>query len=134
MRRARLVAAALAAVVVLGACGDSPEDKAHNDGKKVGEATRAVFDSRSVDDARNAVKELRNTVNGISDDVRKTVRTQVATQGDTLQQAAQGLKQGNLTQVKDSAQEVRAQADAFRHSHDSAANEFWRGFEEGYDG
>ena len=134
MKRSRLVAAALAVTLLLGACGDSPEDKAHNDGKKVGEATRTLFDSRSVDQAKTAANDLRNAANDVGDEVRKTVRTQLATQRDTLQRAVQGVKQGDLPQVKDSVQQIRAQADAFRHSNDSVANEFWRGFEEGYDG
>jgi ABC-type glycerol-3-phosphate transport system substrate-binding protein len=134
MRRRRLVAAALSATLLLGACGDSPEDKAHNDGKKVGEATRTLFDSSSAADAKTAAKDLRNTINGVGDEVRKTVRTQLATQRDTLQRAVQGVKQGDVAQVKDSVQQIRAQADAFSHSNDSVANEFWRGFKEGYDG
>jgi hypothetical protein len=134
MRRTRLIAAALTAALLLGACGDSPEDKAHDDGKKVGEATRALFDSRSIDEAKTAATNLRNVVNGVGDEVRSTVRTQLATQRDTLTRAVQGLQQGDVGQVKDSVQQIRAQADAFRHSNDSVANEFWRGFEEGYDG
>jgi ABC-type glycerol-3-phosphate transport system substrate-binding protein len=132
MTRSRLVAAALAATLLLGACGDSPEDKAHNDGKKVGQATRALFDSRSVDQAKTAANDLRNAVNGVGDEVRKTVRTQLDTQRDTLQRAVQGVKQRDVAQVKDSVQQISAQADAFSHGNDSVANEFWRGFKEGY--
>jgi uncharacterized protein YlxW (UPF0749 family) len=134
MRRTRLVAAALAATLLLGACGDSPEDKAHNSGKKVGEASRTLYDSSSVDEVKKAANELKNTVNGVSDEVRKKVRAQLATQRDTINRAVQGVKQGDVTEVQDAVQEVRAQADAFRHSSDSVVNEFWRGFEEGYDG
>jgi hypothetical protein len=36
--------------------------------------------------------------------------------------------------LRDGAQELRAQADSFRSGNNSIANEFWRGFEEGYDG
>jgi hypothetical protein len=133
MRRTRLVAAALTAALVLVACGDSPEDKAHDDGKQVGEAVRALFDSRSVNQAKAAATDLRNAVNGVGDDIRKSVRTQLATQRDTLQKGVQGFQQGDLAQVKDSAQQIRAQAEAFSHSGSSVTNEFWRGFEEGYD-
>lgn len=134
MRRKRLVAAALATTLLLGACGDSPEDKAHNDGKKVGEAARALYDSRSVAEAKTAASNLKTAANGVGDEVRKTVRTQLATQRDTVQRAVNGVKQGDVAAVKDSVQQIRAQADAFRHSSSSVTNEFWRGFEEGYDG
>ena len=133
MRRTRLLAAAVAATLLLGACGDSPEDKAHNDGKDVGEATKALFDSNSADQVKKEASNLRNTINGVGDEVRKSVRTQLATQRDTVQSAVQGVKQGDVAQVKESVQQIRAQADAFGHSRSSVTNEFWRGFEEGYD-
>ena len=133
MRLTRLAAVAVAASLLLAACGDSPEDKAHNDGKKVGDAAAAVFNSTSVDEMKKAASNLRNTINGVGDEVRKTVRTQLATQRDTIQRAVQGVKQGDVGQVKDAVQQIRAQADAFRHSSSSVANEFWRGFEEAYD-
>jgi ABC-type phosphate/phosphonate transport system substrate-binding protein len=134
MRRTRLIAAALALTLLLGACGKSPEDKAHDDGKQVGQAVRKLFDSRSIDQAKAASNDLRDAVNGVGDEVRKSVRTQVATQRDTLEQAVEALKQGNVSEVKGQVQQIRAQADAFRHSNNSVGNEFWRGFEDGYDG
>jgi small-conductance mechanosensitive channel len=130
----RRVAVLLAMTLVLGACGTSPEDKAHDDGKKVGEATRALFDSRSVASAKSAVSELRSAVDGVRDEINQSVRTQLDTQRDTLSRAVQGLRQGDVQAAKDDVQQVRAQADAFRHSNSSVTNEFWRGFEEGYDG
>jgi hypothetical protein len=134
MRRTKLIAAALIAALLLGACGDSPEDKAHDDGKQVGEAVRGLFDSRSIDDAKTAATDLQNAVNGVGDEVRKSVRAQLATQRDTLAGGVKALQQGDLAQVKDSAQQIRAQAEAFSHSSSSVANEFWRGFGQGYDG
>jgi hypothetical protein len=80
MRRARLIAAALAITLLLGACGKSPEDKAHDDGKQVGEAVRKLFDSRSIDQAKAATTDLRDAVNGVGDEVAKSVQTQVSTQ------------------------------------------------------
>lgn len=134
MRRTRLVAAALAFTVLLTACGKSPEDKAHDDGKQVGAAVRELFDSRSISQAKSAATDLRNAVNGVGKEVRKSVQTQVETQRDSLDRALQAVKQRNFPEVKDQAQQIRAQADAFRHSRNSVSNEFWRGFGEGYDG
>lgn len=130
----RRVAALVAVTFVLGACGTSPEDKAHDDGKKVGEATRALSNSRSVASAKSALSELRSAVHGVRDEVNQSVRTQLDTQRDTLTRAVQGLRQGDVQAAKDQVQQVRAQAEAFRHSSSSVTNEFWRGFEEGYDG
>jgi ABC-type phosphate/phosphonate transport system substrate-binding protein len=133
MKAICLIAAALAVTLLLGACGSSPEDKAHDDGKQVGQAVRQLFDSRSIGEAKAAATDLRNAVNGVGDEIRQSVRTQVATQRDTLAQAVQALKQGNLSEVKGEVQQIRAQADAFSHSNNSVANEFWRGFGDGYD-
>jgi hypothetical protein len=124
---------ALAALAV-GACGKSPEDKARDDGKQVGAAVRQVFDARSIDDAKTAVGELRSAVGDVGKDAREAVRSQIDTQSAALSDGVDSLKSGDLGAVKESAQQIRAQAESFRHSDNSVANEFWRGFEEGYDG
>ena len=134
MRRTSVLAAVAVAAIGLGACGKSPEDQARNDGKQVGEATRAVFDARSIDEAKSAVGDLKKAVGGLGEDARKAVSSQVDTQAATLSAAADSLTSGDLNGVKAGAQQVRAQAESFRHSGNSVANEFWHGFEEGYDG
>jgi hypothetical protein len=134
MRRAPYVAAVALAALAVGACGKSPEDKARDDGKQVGAAVRGLFDARSLDDAKTAAGEVRNAVGEVGKDARKVVESQVATQSATLSQGVEALTSGDLNNVKESAQQIRAQAESFRHSGNSVANEFWRGFEEGYDG
>jgi hypothetical protein len=134
MRWRRLTSALLATALVLSACGKSPEDKAHDDGKKVGQAVRALFDSRSISDAQAAVSDLKGAVKDVGGEVKQSVRTQLDTQRDTLERAVQGARQGDVQAAKDQGQQVRAQAEAFRHGNSSVGNEFWRGFEEGYDG
>ena len=134
MRRAPYVAAVALAALAVGACGKSPEDKARDDGKQVGAAVRDLFDARSLDDAKSAAGEVRNSVGDVGEDARKVVESQVATQSATLSRGVEALTSGDLNNVKESAQQIRAQAEAFRHSGNSVANEFWRGFEEGYDG
>ena len=134
MRRAPYVAAVALAALAVGACGKSPEDKARDDGKQVGAAVRDLFDARSLDDAKSAAGEVRNSVGDVGEDARKVVESQVATQSATLSRGVEALTSGDLNNVKESAQQIRAQAEAFRHSGISVANEFWRGFEEGYDG
>ena len=134
MRRAPYVAAVALAALAVGACGKSPEDKARDDGKQVGAAVRDLFDARSLDDATSAAGEVRNSVGDVGEDARKVVESQVATQSATLSRGVEALTSGDLNNVKESAQQIRAQAESFRHSDNSIANEFWRGFEEGYDG
>ena len=134
MRRAQCIAAVALAALAVGACGKSPEDKARDDGKQVGAAVRQLFDARSIDEAKNAVGDLRTAVGDVGEDARKAVKSQVDTQSAALSDGVDALSSGDLNGVKESAQQIRAQAESFRHSDNSVANEFWRGFEEGYDG
>ena len=134
MRRAPFVAAALVAALGVGACGKSPEDEARKDGKQVGAAVRELFDARSIDDAKSAAGDLRSAVGDLGKDARKAVSSQVDTQSATVAEGVDALQSGDLNGVKASAQQIRSQAESFRHSDNSVANEFWRGFEEGYDG
>jgi hypothetical protein len=137
--RLRQLAALTVAVVVLAGCGQSPEDKARDDGKDVGEAVRSVADATSIDQAQQAIGELRSAVNGMDGDTRKRVKSQVQTQRDQISNGVQAArKAGSFDQAKQqlasTAQDLRAQAESFRDSNNSIANEFWRGFEDGYDG
>jgi len=134
MTRSRIAALGLIAALAVAGCGKSPEDKARDNGKAVGKAVRELHDAGSVDQARAAVKDLRTAAADIGDDARAAVKDQVDTQKATLSAAASSLTSADSAGLKNSIQDVRAQADAFRHSDDSVANEFWRGFEEGYDG
>jgi hypothetical protein len=133
-----LVGVGLAAAALTG-CGESPEDEARDDGKQVGEATRAVADATSVDQAKQAVADLKAAVGELDSDTRERVQSQVETQGDQLSKTVDRVTEaGSFEEARaelDSAsQQLRAQADSFRSGNDSIANEFWRGFEEGYDG
>jgi hypothetical protein len=137
--RLRQLAAVGAALVVLAGCGDSPEDQARDDGKDVGQATRAVADASSVDELRQAVGELRTAVDGLDGDTRERVQSQVETQRDELSKGVDdatsaGSFEEAQQQLQSTAQNLRSQADSFGESNNSIANEFWRGFEEGYDG
>jgi len=134
MRRTAIVAALAVAVFGVGACGKSPEDEARKDGKQVGEAVRELRDAESLDQAKAAVGDLRKAVGELGEDARDAVSSQVETQSNTLSDAAEALGSGDLDGVKEGAQEIRSQAEAFKHGNNSVANEFWRGFEEGYDG
>ena len=137
MRRVALVAAALAIALV--GCGTSPEDKARDDGKDVGKAVRAVRDSTSVDEASQAIGQLKTALSDLHSDTRDHVKDQISTLQGQIQGAIDTARStGNPADAKASlqasAQNVRAQAEAFRNGNNSIANEFWRGFEEGYDG
>jgi hypothetical protein len=127
------------AAVALSACGDSPEDQARDDGKDVGEAVRQLADATSIDDARAAVEDLRGAVDGLDSDTRERVQKQVETQRDTVSDAVDSAAQAGSfedarTALADGAQQLRSQADSFQSTNNSVTNEFWRGFEEGYDG
>jgi len=137
--RLRTIAAVAAAVAALAGCGEAPEDQARDDGKDVGQAVRGVADASSVDEMRQAIEELRTAVNGLDGDTRERVQSQVETQRDEIAKGVdEAVSSGNLQdaqqQLKSTAQTLRSQADSFRDSNNSIANEFWRGFEEGYDG
>jgi hypothetical protein len=132
MRRATVVAAALLALAFV-ACGESPEDEARADGEQVGAAARALFDAESLDQARTALDDLASATDAIDDDTREAVSEQVETQGASLSAAVDAIQAGDLDGLKSAVQQVRSQADSFRSGEDSVANEFWRGFEEGYD-
>ena len=133
MRRTTVIAAGLVVALALGGCGKSPEDKARDDGKNVGEATRALFDAQSPEEARAAAGELKTAVSGLGEDARDAVREQVETQSGTLSKAADAVRAGDTTELKSAVDEIRSQAASFRDSGDSVANEFWRGFQDGYD-
>lgn len=137
--RVKGFACAAVVAVALSGCGDSPEDQARDDGKEVGEAVRHLADATSIDDARAAIDELRGAVDGLDDDTRERVQKQVETQRDTVSDAVDSAAQaGNFedaqTALADGAQQLRSQADSFQSTNNSVTNEFWRGFEEGYDG
>ena len=135
----RLLALAVIAIIALAGCGSSPEDKARDDGKAVGKAVRAVKDATSVDQASSALNDLKDAVDKVHTDTRDHIKDQVSTLRGQVSGAvdaarAAGSPADATASLQTSAQNVRAQADAFRNGNNSIANEFWRGFEEGYDG
>jgi gas vesicle protein len=139
MTRLRTLAAVAGALALLAGCGDSPEDQARDDGKDVGKAVRQVADATSVDQAQQAVGDLRSAVQDLHSDTREHVQSQVDTQRDEISEGVDAARTaGSFDQAKtelhSTAQNLRSQADSFRDSNNSIANEFWRGFEEGYDG
>jgi soluble cytochrome b562 len=134
MRRGTAAAVALVLALGAGACGEAPEDEAREDGEQVGEAVKSLFDAGSADEARAAINQLKIAVSGLDGDTRKRVQEQVDVQRSTLNAAGEAATTGDLDALKQAAQQVRSQADSFRSGEHSVANEFWRGFEEGYDG
>ena len=129
MRRAAAVAAAVVLALGAAGCGESPEDEARDDGEDVGEAMRALFDAQTPEQAQEAVGDLRDAAGELTQDTADAVRPQLETQRSTLA----GAVGGSPEEWRDAVQQARAQADAFRSGADSVANEFWRGFQEGYE-
>jgi phage-related protein len=133
MRRATVIAAALVAALAVGACGDSPEDEARDDGEAIGEAVRELDDATSPEQIQEAVADIGEAVDGMGEDARDAVREQVETQRDTLQDAAGAIQGADTSDLQAAIQQIRSQAAAFETGTDSVANEFWRGFDDGYD-
>lgn len=133
MRRPTAFAAALLAAVAFAACGSSPEDDARNEGEQIGADVRDLHGVTSVDEAQTVLQNLQSDVQDISEQTRDKVSEQVETQRATLASAVEALGEGDESALDSAVQQIRAQADAFRSGTDSVANEFWRGFEQGYD-
>ena len=144
MSRVPVVAGVLAACLSLAACGESPEDEARDDGERVGQATRALYVAATPEDAQKAADELRAAVNELGADTRERVRDQVDVQSKSLTNAVDAYRRGGTAttsggvedareNLREAVQDIAAQADSFRSGNDSVANEFWRGFEDGFD-
>ncbi len=129
----RAVLVILVAALALAACGESPEDKAREEGERAGAAVRALFDAETPEAAQIAVNELVVVRDDLSDEVREHVQDEVGVQTESLQAASEALQSGDRAALQSAIQDARAQADSFTSQDDSIANEFWRGFEEGYD-
>ena len=146
MRARTTVAAALAALLLAFAagCGSSPEDNAHDSGKKVGEALRQIADADSVDSVQAGVADLRSAVGDVSDDVSSRVRSQARVQQDTLNGAIGAFKQSVTatdpdakaaakSELQGQIQDLRTQAASNANTRDSVTNAFWDGVKDGYD-
>jgi hypothetical protein len=142
--RASLATAAVALALLAAGCGSSPEDNAHDSGKKVGEALRQVADADSVDALQSAAGNLRSAVGDVSDDVSSRVRSQARVQQDTVNQAIGALKQSVTASDPDAqaaaraelqtqVQDLRSQAAGNADTRDSVTNAFWDGVKDGYD-
>jgi gas vesicle protein len=147
MRARTTIAGALAALLLVFAagCGDSPEDNAHDSGKKVGEALRQIADADSVDSVQAGVADLRKAVGDVSDDVSSRVRSQARVQQDTLNGAIGAFKQSVTatdpdakaaakSELQGQIQDLRTQASSSANTRDSVTNAFWDGVKDGYDG
>ena len=140
--KARATIAMIVLALGLAACGDSPEDQARSDGKDVGKAAHQLYNAATPEDAQKAVGDLKSAVDSLHSDTRKRVSEQIDTQRSAVSTAADAFAAGQSgatdpevarSQLQQAVQQIRSQADSFRNTNNSVANEFWRGFEEGYD-
>jgi|tagenome__1003787_1003787.scaffolds.fasta_scaffold20495675_1 hypothetical protein len=142
----RLCAAAAAGALALGlaACGDSPEDTAHDNGKAVGQALQDLSQAGDPAAVQAAAGELRTAVANVDDDVGDRVRNQVAVQRDGLNKAIGQVRTAATASNPDAAAqarselegqvgELRSQAASFASTNDSVTNSFWDGVRDGYD-
>src|SRR4051812_9208390 len=139
MTRLACAAAVVLLALAASACGDSPDDRAHDSGREVGKAVRHLADARSATDVQNAAADLRAALGGLDSHTLDRVRAQigpsqnriVATVRAAMEPATFAAARGELRR---GAQEVRGRADALRSGGDSRTAAFWRGFAEGFDG
>jgi soluble cytochrome b562 len=126
----------------LAACGEAPEDKARDDGKQLGEAMRTLYDAETPQEAADALPAVRTAVQDLRGDARDEVGDQVDAQEDSVQdaqEALQGLRNANdQAQVEDAIGDLRTAINDIRsqandNRDNSVANEFWRGFRDGFD-
>lgn len=144
-RRALAATAAALALALAGAgCGDSPEDTAHDHGEDVGEAFRALTESRSVTELDAATQDLKDAVAAVGDDDGSRVQSQLRAQQDKINQLIGGFKSvlsapdadardAARSELQGDVQDLQAQAQTFRHSADSVANAFWDGVQDGFE-
>ena len=141
---ARGIALALLATLALGvvACGEAPEDKARSDGKQLGEAMRTLYDADTPQQAAGALPAVQTAVKDIREDARDEVGDQVDAQEDSVQDAQEALQSlqtaGDQAEVDDARGDLRTAINDIRsqandNRDNSVANEFWRGFRDGFD-
>ena len=122
------------AALTLAACGTSPEDRAHDDGKALGSAVKKLYNATDVSQAQAAVGEVQDAVGMIHSETRDHIKQQAQLQADTIRSAMSNLSSGgSLDALKGDIQDLRAQASSFEDQNDSIANSFWQGFVDGYD-
>ncbi|MBJ7330779.1 MAG: hypothetical protein JHC95_12840 [Solirubrobacteraceae bacterium] len=126
-----------AAGLALGACGSSPEDDARDEGKNIGEAIAEFQTADSAEEAGAAIDDFNKAREQLSEDTRERVADQVETQGLNVQALVQAYtadpSDANAQALKNAANELRSQAQAFQSANNSTAVAFWEGVEEGYD-
>jgi soluble cytochrome b562 len=141
-RAATLLAVFAALLLGLAACGQAPEDKARDDGKDLGEAMQKLYDADSPQAAIDALPAVQDAVKQTRSDARDKVGTQIEAQEDSVQDAVEALQslrsstdsaeaQDAIGNLRTAINDIRSQASDNRDN--SVANEFWRGFREGFD-
>jgi len=141
---ARGIALALLATLALGvvACGEAPEDNARDDGEQLGEAMQKLYDAETPQEALAALPAVKTAVQETREDARDKVGKQIEAQEDSVEDAADGLQalrsaadpaqaQDAIGDMRTAINDIRSQANDNRG--DSVANEFWRGFRDGFD-
>lgn len=143
--RSRTAAVVAVLALVLSACGDSPEDTAHDNGEDVGQALRSLMNADDADALRSAGDELRGAVAESVDDAGDRLRQQIQVQVDHLNAAIGNFRTATTatdadaaaaarTELQAEVQQARSQAAGFRDTGSSVTNAFWQGVRDGFDG
>ena len=134
-----------AATLALAACGQAPEDEAHEDGERLGQAIAHLYAAETPEDAREAVDEVVTARNEVRQDAAERVSDHADVQRDSLREAVEAYQEAQTateasdvesarTDLRSAIQDVMAQASSARTEGDSIEREFWRGVTEGFKG
>lgn len=134
-----------AATLALAACGQAPEDEAHEDGERLGQAIARLYAAETPEDAREAVDEVIAARNEVRQDAAERVSDHADVQRDSLREAVEAYQEAQTateaadvesarTDLRSAIQDVMAQASSARTEGDSIEREFWRGVTEGFKG
>lgn len=130
----RLLAVGIIAAVGFGAagCGTSPEDKARDAGKDIGEALYSLQTATSAEDAGKAIDEINARVGDIREKLPSGVRAEVVRIGEQLRADLDAAGQ-DPAKVRGAFQSAATELRGLSSDTDSVVNELRRGVREGYD-
>jgi hypothetical protein len=129
-------------VVAIAVWPASEADKAHEDGKHVGEAVSALYNAQSTEEAQDAITDLRTAVTDTRDHAVSNVSDQIGDQADALYRAADGFVGSHTSDDGFEADLYQAELDYAVDDFDQQAKDFqdegpevrqafWDGYQDG---
>lgn len=130
MRRVALLVLAALALAAAG-CGDSPEDKAHDAGKKIGGDLYALQTATSAQDAGAAIDSIRDEINSIGGSLPQGYKAQLESIGQELRTNLQNASDASARRA--AYLDAVSQFEQLNSDTNSVVNELRRGVHEGYE-